>query len=132
MASTASVSIGSPGDIWLLVPESHKQNPNSSIEGAIAVGGGFGTGSGPVTAVIGSHVLFGFTESGLLNDQPYDGSVVPEIGPLPLVQNVSFIPDEGDTFSSVSSSHRGAAIHELTKHSDYCTTIVMTAIFTAT
>jgi hypothetical protein len=48
------------------------------------------------------------------DDTPYDGVIIPEIGPYPLVQGVSFPSFEGSTFSSMVSSHAGALMHEMT------------------
>ena len=49
----------------------------------------------------------------LPDDTPYAGEVVPEIGPYPLVQDVSFPWFEYTTFSSIASSIQGAFAHEL-------------------
>lgn len=112
-ASNAGLSIWSPGEVWLLIPESHQQNPDGSIQGRVALGGGFGSGSDPGVAVVESDFLFRSNPAMLLNNTQYAGTTVTEIGPHPLVQNVSFPWFEGNTFSSIASSAQGAIAHEL-------------------
>jgi len=97
----------------LLVPEAHLQNPNGSISGGTALGASFGSGSDGGVAVLGSDLIFKAAPSALENLTPYHGLTIPEIGPYPLVQGVSFPSFEGATISSTASSGQGATAHEL-------------------
>lgn len=112
-ANTAGVPIWSEGQIWLLIPEIHVQNADGSIDGGVALGAGSGSGRGGGVAMVGSNWLPLLELGGVANDTPYDGLVVPEIGPNPLEQDVSFAWFEGTTISSICSSMLGAAMHEL-------------------
>jgi hypothetical protein len=112
-AAASGVPLWSEGEIWLLVPESHIQDPDGSIRGGVALGAGFGSGRGAGVAMLGADSLFRLTADQLWNDQAYAGVIQPELGPLPLVQDVSFPWFEGQTFSSVASSIQGALVHEV-------------------
>ena len=112
-ASAVGVDTWAPGTVWLMFPESHVQNSDGSIEGGVALGGGFGSGSDGGIAMMGSATLFRSTREALSDDNQYDGQTVPEIGPYPLVDDVSFPWFEFDTFSSIASSSQGATAHEL-------------------
>lgn len=112
-AAAAGASVWSRGELWLLIPESHRQNADGSVDGGAALGGSFGSGSDGGVAIMGGDSLFRMSSTRRTDDRPYAGIVVPEIGPYPLVQAVSFPGFEGDTFSSISSSIQGATVHEL-------------------
>jgi hypothetical protein len=107
------VPINDLGQVWLLIPEIHQMNPDGSIIGGIAKGIGNGSGDDPGTAVVGSALLSLANLAGLWDGRPYDGLTIPEIGPYPLVQDVSFAGFEGTTISSIVSSYIGAIVHEL-------------------
>ncbi|NOT11744.1 MAG: hypothetical protein HOP23_07940 [Methylococcaceae bacterium] len=101
------------GEVLLVVADTHIQNPDGSMNGDF-VGGTSGwftdfTGVG----VISGEFLARFPEASLKDDRPYKGSILLTIGPYLLVQDVTFPWFEGTTFSSVSSSAQGAALHEL-------------------
>lgn len=113
-ASAARVPLWSAGQIWLLVPEIHLQNPDGSIIGNVGLGAGFGSGQDSGIAMIGSGGLAFANSASLSDDTAYHGQIVPEIGPYPLVQDVSYPWFEGSTFSSLSSTYLGATLHELT------------------
>jgi hypothetical protein len=112
-ATGAGLPIWAPGEVWLLVPEAHLQSPNGAISGGTALGAGFGSGNDAGVAMLGSDVLFRISSAALEDLSAYRGQTIPEIGPYPLVQNVSFPSFEGSTISSVASSVQGAAAHEL-------------------
>jgi hypothetical protein len=112
-ASNAGVPLWTTGQVWLLIPESHLQASNGSIAGGVALGASFGSGMDPGVALIGGDALFRLSNSRLTDNATYQGQVVPQIGPFPLVQSVSFPWFEGNTFSSIASSIQGAAAHEL-------------------
>lgn len=100
------------GEVTLVVAEIHVQEPDGQIRPGSNFVGGAGahlTGVGMVTG----DFLARLTEEFLTDNRPYGGLVIPEFGPYPLVQGVSFPGFEGSTISSVSSSAWGATIHEL-------------------
>lgn len=112
-ASNAGVPLWTPGEVWLLVPESHQQAPNGSIAGGVALGASWGSGMDAGVAMIGGDALFRMTSARLYDNGPYHGQIVPQIGPFPLAQSVSFAWFEGNSFSSIASSIQGAVAHEL-------------------
>ena len=112
-ANGGGAPVWNRSQMWLLIPEIHSQNPDGSIDGRVALGGGSGSGSDAGVAIIGSDHLFRLTTDRLLDDTPYDGKIVPEIGPYPLVHPVSFEGHNGTTISSIASEAHGVAAHEL-------------------
>lgn len=82
---------------YFLIPETHIMNPDGSfIPGTVIARGG---------AVGGNCIQF-FDLNMLQNDSPYDGSIIPGVGPYPL---------EGDaTFSERSAGTYHFAMHEFT------------------
>jgi hypothetical protein len=112
-ATAVGVPVWTPGQVWLLVAEAHLQNPDGSIIGGVALGGSAGSSSGGGVGLVGSDALALATATDLADDRAYDGLTDPRIGPYTLRANVSFPWFVGPTFSSVSSSWMGAALHEM-------------------
>jgi hypothetical protein len=112
-ATGAGLPIWAPGQAWLLVPESHLEQSDGSIIGGTALGASFGSGSDPGVATLGSDGIFRWNSSMLQNTAAYAGMTVPQVGPYPFVQDVSFPWFEGNTFSSIASAIQGAVAHEL-------------------
>src|SRR5688572_13410044 len=112
-ASAAGIPTWTPGQVWILIPEAHLQQPDSDIIGGTALGASFGSGSDAGIAMLGSDMLPRANPSQLTNNSSYNGMIIPRIGPLPLVQGTSFPGFEGTTISSISSSAQGAMAHEL-------------------
>ncbi len=112
-ATGAGLPIWSSGQVWLLIPEAHLQNPNGSISGGTALGASFGSGMDGGVAMLGSDLIFKAAPAALQNSTSYQGQTIPDIGPYPLVQGVSFPSFEGTTISSTASSGQGATAHEL-------------------
>lgn len=113
-AESAGLSIWAEGEVWVLIPEAHVMAADGDISGGTALGASFGSGDDGGVAMLGSDGLAMFDPAYQKNDQSYAGARVPALGPYSLVQNVSFNSFEGSTFSSVSSSLRGALAHEMT------------------
>jgi hypothetical protein len=112
-ASTAGITTWSSGKVWVLVPEAHLQASNGSITGGTALGASFGSGTDPGVAMLGSDALARWASGMFTDDRAYQNLIIPEVGPFPLQQSVSFPSFEGNTVSSVSSSVRGASTHEM-------------------
>lgn len=112
-AMNAFVGVWQRGEVWLLVTETHQQQPDGSIEGWTALGASSGSADDGGVAILGSTLLTPLAQGALTNDLTYSGMIVPTIGPQPLQQNVSFPGFEGSTLSSITSSHMGAFVHEL-------------------
>lgn len=112
-AKNAGLSIDLEGEMWVLIPETHLQKSDGSFVGGIAMGGGGGSGNHSGTAELGSTVIQLFNPARLLDNTNYAGQIIPELGPYPLVDKVSFAWFEGHTFSSVASSYLGALLHEM-------------------
>lgn len=110
--SAAGVPLWQQGVLTLVIAEMHVQEPDGRLRENSTFVGGAGTPlSG--TAMVTGDALARLSESFLTDDRPYDGLVIPAVGPYPLVQNVTFPWFEGSTVSSTSSSAQGAVIHEL-------------------
>ncbi len=112
-ARDAGLSTWNRGEVWVLVPESHQQLPDGDITGSTALGASFGSGSDAGIAVLGGDMLTRGNPDYLSDTRPYDGMIIPEIGPYPLAQDVSFPWFSRTTLSSIASSARGAMAHEL-------------------
>ena len=110
---TKGLSIWQYGEVWLLVTETHEQLPDASIIGGVYLGGNFGSGNSPGVAMLSSERLSLFYGDTLRDDTPYDGLIIPEIGPYPLVQDVTFAWFGGTTLSSIASASMGGYLHEL-------------------
>ncbi|HEX2974249.1 MAG TPA: hypothetical protein VHP11_18080, partial [Tepidisphaeraceae bacterium] len=113
-ASNAGVPIWTEGQVWLLVPETHIQKSDSSIEGGVALGASGGSGIDGGIGMVGSNGLALFKPESLTDNRSYNGLTIPDIGPLPLKQDVSYVWFEGTTISSLASSYLGAGLHEMT------------------
>jgi PKD domain len=100
------------GIVTLVVAETHVQEPDGSLRAGTTFFGGAGTSVSGVAMVTG-ETLARMSEQSLTDDRFYSGLVIPQIGPYPLVQDVSFPWFEGSTISSVSSSAQGGTMHEL-------------------
>jgi len=113
-ARTAGLPVGAPGQIWWLIPETHVQNPDGTVGGGFALGVRTnGTPADSGWAISGSHHLALYQAQYQTNALLYDGRMVPEIGPYPLVQDVSFPWFEGITLSGLSSSVMGSGLRSL-------------------
>lgn len=99
--------------VWFVIPEAHVQQPDSSVLGGFAGGASFGSGDDAGLAVLGSDALPRFRPALLRDNRSYANRVLPEIGPRPLRQGVTFPGFEGTSFSSTCSSALGAGLHEL-------------------
>jgi hypothetical protein len=111
-AATAGISLWAEGEVWVVIPEAYVMRLDGSGEGGVALGAGNGSGISPGVAMIGSNALPLFNPAMITNDTPYDGKVLPELGPYPMKQDVTFASFEGTTFSSIASSWLGALWHE--------------------
>ena len=101
---------GQSGEVQLVVAEIQVQLADGSFVGHFV--GGLGSSFEGMGVVTGDH-LGRLSEAYLTDNREYDGLLIPEIGPYPLVRNISFHWFEDPTFSSISSSAYGATIHEV-------------------
>ena len=111
--SNAGVALWQPGEVWLLIVETHLQSPDGDVVGGVALGGSWGSGNDPGVAMLGGDALAILRPEFGTDDRRYHDTVLPEIGPYPLKQDISFAWFEGETYSSVHSSYLGAGMHEL-------------------
>ncbi len=112
-AARAGVPVWTARQVWFLVSEAHLESADGSIAGGTALGASYGSGDDAGVAMLGGDALARFSDQYYTNDQAFNNRYIPEIGPYPLKQDVSFPWFEGTTFSSVSSSILGAGIHEI-------------------
>ena len=111
-ASNAGISLWADGEVWVVIPEAHLMLPDGTVTGGAALGASFGNGNSPGVSMIGSNALPLFRPEVITDDTPYDGKVLPELGPYPMKQDITFAWFEGTTFSSTASSWLGALWHE--------------------
>ena len=110
----AGLPVGAPGQIWWLIPETHVEHPDGSISGGFSVGQRVSTSPADSGwAISGSADLALYQTLYQTNSHLYDGYVVPEIGPYPLVQDISFSWFDGITLSGVSSAAVGAGLRSI-------------------
>jgi hypothetical protein len=112
-ASAQGIPLFSQGQNWLLIAEVHTQASDGRFSGNIALGASNGSGADGGVAQVSSHGLPFLSPSMLTDNRAYAGMTFPEIGPHPLVQNVSFPSFEGTTLSQLASVRFGATLHEL-------------------
>ena len=99
-------------EVLFVVAETHRQLEDGRFLESSVFFGGTGSQETGISVVTGETLAR--MRSGLLkDDRPYDGLIIPRIGPFPLVQGVTFPSFEGSTLSSTSSSGQGGAMHEL-------------------
>ncbi len=110
----ADLPVGTPGQVWWLVPETHREQADGAINGGFELGH-----REPATPMdsgwalsAGNHLAL-YPPTFHTNILLYEGITVPDIGPFPLVQDVSFPWFEGTTLSAISSSALGAGLHSL-------------------
>ena len=90
-ARNAGLTIGAAGQVWWLIPETHLEQSDGTVSGSLEVG--FQTNTAAASsgwAICGSDALVFYQAKYQTNSLFYDGAVVPELGPYPLVQDVSF------------------------------------------
>ncbi len=112
-ASAAGVPVWTPKQVWWLISEAHLQLTDGTIAGGTFLGASFGSGDDPGVGMIGGDALARFGPWFFTNDASFDEQLIPDIGPYALKQDVSFPWFEGTTFSSISSSVLGGALHEI-------------------
>ena len=111
-ASAAGVPVWATKQVWWLVPEAHVLNADGTLVGGTALGASFGSGDDPGVGMVGSDGLIRMRPELLFDNRAYNKLVLAELGTFALKQDVTFPWFEGTTFSSVSSSVTGAALHE--------------------
>ncbi len=113
-ARAAGLPVGAPGQLWWLIPEVHVQNPDGTMSGSFELG--VHTNTLPISsgwAISSSEKLALYQTKYQTNALLYDGRIVPELGPYPLVQDVSFPWFEGITLSGISSSVIGSGARSI-------------------
>lgn len=110
-AASAGLPVGTPGQLWWVIPEAHMQDGDGAIRGAFDFGFSYGgSGQDPGCAIMGSDCLARCRPEFLTNSTVYDGMVIAELGPYPLRYDVSFPWFEGASLSAISSSALGAGL----------------------
>ena len=113
-ARDAGLPIGAPGQLWWLIPETHVEFPDGSISGSFEFG--FRSPATPMDsgwAMSGSERLALYQSVYQTNALPYENFIVPEIGPYPLLEDVSFPWFEGKSLSGISSSALGGGLRSI-------------------
>lgn len=109
--TAAGLPVGAPGQLWWLIPEAHSQQADGAFSGTFGLG--HYRPAAPADsgwAITGSDRLALFQPHFHTNSALYTSGIVPELGPFPLVQDVSFPWFEGESFSGVSSSAIGLGL----------------------
>jgi len=112
-APGAGIPVFSNGQVWLLITEQHLQQLNGAVIGDVSLGASFGSGDDGGVGVLSSLSLAMADPDALDDDVAYGGRYVPDLGPYPLAEGISFESYEGTTLSSVASARSGAILHEL-------------------
>jgi hypothetical protein len=100
--------------VLLVATECHVMQPDGTIQGGVALGAQYGrTGGWGGIGMIGGNGIWLLPEARFYDTRSYHGLIIPEIGPYPLVRDVSFAWFEGTTIGHVASVAGGAAAHEL-------------------
>ena len=110
----AGVPVGTPGQDWMVIPETHVESSTGAITGSTSLGESLGSGLGGGEALTASDLLPFLSDASLTDDRPWAGMSIPAIGKFRLVSGVSYPDFNGSTISSLSSVIHGAFIHELT------------------
>ena len=117
VVQAAGLPVGAPGQVWWLLPETHREQADGSFSGGFELGH---FAPRPSAATVDSGwVLSGGDHLALYpatyhtNASLYEGQIIPDLGPFPLVQNLSFPWFEGTSLSGVSSSALGAGLQSL-------------------
>jgi hypothetical protein len=111
-AGNAGITLWSPGEVWIVIPETHVMLPDGTVIGEVALGTGAGNGNGAGLCMMGSKALSLYYPEYLTDDRIYDGLTLPAIGPYAMKHGITFPWFEGTTISSVTSSLLGALFHE--------------------
>ncbi len=112
-AQGAGLPVWSSNQVWLLLPETHVQAPDGSATGGAFLGRNINRPGHPGVGLTSSGSLPWLGPSTLTDKRTYDGLIVPEIGPYPLVQGVSYPSFSGSTIGQISSAGQGGTAHEL-------------------
>lgn len=112
-AINAGLSLWAPGQVWVIIPEAHLMSADGTVTGGMAGGASNGSGDNPGLAMIGSNALPLFHPGVMTDDTPYDGKILPALGPFPMKQDITFSWFEGTTLSSLASTWLGALWHEM-------------------
>ncbi len=110
----AGLSVGASGEVWWMVPETHVENSDGFISGKLDAADNYGDSSRNAGwAMMGSDSLIRCLPAYLTNNVIYNNLVLPELGPYPLKQDVSFSWYEGTSLSSISSAALGGGMQHL-------------------
>jgi hypothetical protein len=111
-AQSAGYPIWSPGYVWFVIYEAHVMNADSTVTGGFNGGASNGSGSdGGMGMTVGWTMAY-LKPTQLIDDRTYNGLVVPEVGPYPLVYDKTHAWFDGNTLSSLSSVAYGIVLHE--------------------
>lgn len=112
-AQAAGLPVWRPGEVWLGVFEAHVMNPDGTLVGEYNGGASLGSGSDAGLGITNSNTLAVGTLDRLTSNVPYNGLTIPELGPYPMVYNITAHSSEGSTLGQFASTRFGVALHEL-------------------
>ena len=96
--------------VWVVFVETQVQGPNGGILGAT----NGGTSAFECGCCVNTTTSLTLSTSSYLRDsRPYDGLVLPPVGPAKLVAHKSFPVYEGDYVNSIAGRELGAVAHEM-------------------
>lgn len=111
--SRTGVPLWAHGTLTLVIAEMQVQEQDGTFRESSTFVGGAGGGPFSGVGMVSGDFLARLSEDLLTDDRAYGGLTLPDIGPFPLVQGLTFPSFEGATVSSTSSSAYGAVLHEL-------------------
>ncbi len=112
-AQAAGLPVWRPGEVWLGIYEAHLMNPDGSVSGNFNGGSNQGSGSSAGLGLTCSNSLAHSSLDYMTSDTAYNGKVLPELGPYPMVYGVTAPTFEGTTIGNLASVRLGVVFHEL-------------------
>jgi hypothetical protein len=101
------------GQIWLEFVEGHIMSESGGLSGTGYQSFGDGNGNEGGAAKVSADLLAFMKPEMLLDNTPYDGQIIEDLGPYPMDFGRTYDSSDGETISQISSRALGLIGHEL-------------------